>query len=408
NIRAFRGVRPTKDFTDDVYISHENSANQEKARELLLRNPYTLLHLTHNDLIMDTNDEDEIQKACHDVFDRLMRDGVLIQDDKPYLYAYRLSMANHSQTGLIASIDIKEYIDKKIKKHELTRSSKARLQVDILKRVGGIIEPILLAYDSAELPEHIVEEWTVSHDSIYDTLDIGGTRHEIWVIDDEEFLYKLKAAMDALSAFYICDGHHRIEAAAEYYLEATTEEEKENRRYTMAVIFPSDEMLILDYNRAVRDLNGISEEEFIGALKSHDFTIEGIGRDATYPTKLGEYTMVMNGIWYRLNYMGERNYADPVDALDVSILQEKVLQDILGIGDPQHDDRLSFISGTKGLHALEAATRDGMAVAFALVPPSMSEIMNVCNAGKTMPPKSTCFEPKPAGGLIVHRNETPI
>ena len=403
-IKPFKGVRPANEFTDEVYISHENSANQDKARELLLTNPYTLLHLTHHDLIMDTKDEDEIQRICHETYNRLVSEGVLIRDEKPVFYAYRLSMANHSQTGFIASIDIKEYIDKKIKKHELTRSSKARLQVDILKRVGGIIEPILLSYDSAELKEHIVEEWTGSHDSIYDTLDIGGTRHEIWIIDDDEFIARLENAVNSLSAFYICDGHHRIEAAAEYYLEAETDEERNDRRYTMAVLFPSDEMLILDYNRAVRDLNGMTEEEFLDSLRAHEFTVEKNGPDAIYPEGLGEYTMVMSGIWYRLKYTGERNHDDPVEALDVSVLQERVLQEILGIGDPQHDERLSFISGTKGLHALELATQNGMAVAFALVPPSMEEIMNVCNAGKTMPPKSTCFEPKPAGGLIVYHS----
>ncbi|MBQ7246280.1 MAG: DUF1015 domain-containing protein [Firmicutes bacterium] len=405
NIRPFKGVRPAKGFADEVYISHENSANEDKARKLLLSNPHTLLHLTHNDLIMDTKDEAEIQKSCHEAFNRLMGEGVLIQEEKPVLYAYRLSMANHSQTGLIASIDIREYIDKKIKKHELTRSSKARLQVDILKRVGGIIEPILLAYDSDELGEHLIEKWTASHDSIYDTLDVGGTRHEIWVIDDPEFMADLEQKVDALSAFYICDGHHRIEAAAEYYLEAKNDEEREDRAFSMAAIFPSDEMLILDYNRAVHDLNGMSEEEFIDTLKAHEFNVEKIGPNAIYPESLGEYTMYMGDTWYKLSYTGERNHDDPVEALDVSILQEIVLQEILGIGDPQHDERLSFISGTKGLHALEAAVEDGMAVAFALVPPSMTEIMNVCNAGKTMPPKSTCFEPKPAGGLIVHINE---
>ena len=404
-IRPFEGVRPQSEYVEQVYISHENSANQDKAREILRENPYTLLHLTHNDLIMDTKDEGEIQASCRNTFKKLMDEGVLVRDSKPCFYAYRLSMANHSQTGLIARVDIRDYINKEVKKHELTRSVKARLQVDILKRVGGIIEPILLAYDSNEHKERLIEQWTFSHDPIYDTLDVGGTRHEVWVIDDEDLIQEIMNISEGLSSFYICDGHHRIEAAAEYYLEAETDEERQERLYTMAAIFPSDEMLILDYNRAVKDLNGMTPEEFISALTSHDFTVEELGSDAVYPENLGEYTMIMNGIWYRLKYTGERNTSDPVAELDVTILQEKVLEDILGIGDPQHDERLSFISGTKGIHALETATKSGMAVAFAIVPPSMAEIMNVCNAGKTMPPKSTCFEPKPAGGLIVLKTE---
>ena len=404
-IRPFEGVRPQSEYVEQVYISHENSANQDKAREILRENPYTLLHLTHNDLIMDTKDEGEIQSSCRNTFKKLMDEGVLVRDSKPCFYAYRLSMANHSQTGLIARVDIRDYINKEVKKHELTRSVKARLQVDILKRVGGIIEPILLAYDSNEHKERLIEQWTFSHDPIYDTLDVGGTRHEVWVIDDEDLIQEIMNISEGLSSFYICDGHHRIEAAAEYYLEAETDEERQERLYTMAAIFPSDEMLILDYNRAVKDLNGMTPEEFISALTSHDFTVEELGSDAVYPKNLGEYTMIMNGIWYRLKYTGERNTSDPVAELDVTILQEKVLEDILGIGDPQHDERLSFISGTKGIHALETATKSDMAVAFAIVPPSMAEIMNVCNAGKTMPPKSTCFEPKPAGGLIVLKTE---
>ena len=404
-IRPFEGVRPQSEYVEQVYISHENSANQDKAREILRENPYTLLHLTHNDLIMDTKDEGEIQASCRNTFKKLMDEGVLVRDSKPCFYAYRLSMANHSQTGLIARVDIRDYINKEVKKHELTRSVKARLQVDILKRVGGIIEPILLAYDSNEHKERLIEQWTFSHDPIYDTLDVGGTRHEVWVIDDEDLIQEIMNISEGLSSFYICDGHHRIEAAAEYYLEAETDEERQERLYTMAAIFPSDEMLILDYNRAVKDLNGMTAEEFISALTSHDFTVEELGSDAVYPKNLGEYTMIMNGIWYRLKYTGERNTSDPVAELDVTILQEKVLEDILGIGDPQHDERLSFISGTKGIHALETATKSDMAVAFAIVPPSMAEIMNVCNAGKTMPPKSTCFEPKPAGGLIVLKTE---
>ena len=406
SIKPFRGVRPAKEFMEQVYISHNNSANPDIAREILLENPYTLLHLTHNDLIMDTTDENEIQKSCHETFNRLMAEGVLIEDEKPMLYAYRLSMANHSQTGLIARIDIRDYIDRKIKKHEQTRHSRARLQVDILKRVGGIIEPILLAYDANEHRDHLIEEWTFSHDSIYDSLDVGGTRHEIWLIDDQDLIDKLvEISEDKLRSFYICDGHHRIEAAAEYYRDATTDEERAQRQYTMAAIFPSDDMLILDYNRAVKDLNGMTEEEFIGELQERDFQVEKIGAEATYPERLGEYTMVMSDTWYRLTYTGVRNTFDPVEELDVSILQEKVLQGILDIGDPQHDERLGFISGTKGINALQTATHNGMAVAFALVAPTMAEIMDVCDAGKTMPPKSTCFEPKPAGGLVVHINE---
>lgn len=401
-IKPFTGIHATQDYAERVYICHSDAGNPEKSRKILSSNPYTLLHLTHGDLIMDTKDEDEIRRRCNETFNRLMNDGILVKDPEPSFYIYRLSMANHSQTGLVACVDIRDYINGDVKKHELTRNEKAKLQVDILKRVGGSIEPILLAYNSNEFPHHLLEAWTISHDSMHDFLDEGGTRHELWRIDDQNLINKLEAIGSKIESFYICDGHHRIAAAANFYEEMQSLGKTDAGLYFLATIFPSDEMLILDYNRAVKDLNGMSHEEFLSALKDNNFSWEVSGTDPIYPEKTGEYTMVIDDTWYRLEYLGERDNSDPVAELDVSILQEQVLEKLLGIKDPQHDSRLSFISGTKGLSALQNATHEGMAVAFALAPPTMEEIIDVCDAGLTMPPKSTCFEPKMAGGVIVY------
>lgn len=399
-IKPFRAFRPASEYASQVYITHENAGSTEKSRDILINNPYSLLHITHGDIIMDTTSEDEIRENCHNKFNELVLDGILIQDDAPYFYIYRLSLANHSQTGLVARVDIDDYIRGHVKRHELTRSEKIDRQVDILKRVGGCIEPILLAYNSHSEAQRMIMDWAYSHDALYDFLDDGGVHHEIWAITDKDLIEKLESVASSIDSFYICDGHHRMEAASEYY---KANPENENNRYFLAAIFPSDEMLILDYNRAVKDLNEMSSKEFIKALNNHEFKTEVIGSSPAYPEAAGEYTMVMNDIWYRLKYTGTRNVSDPVEELDVSILQRKVMDEILGIKDPQHDNRLVFISGTRGLTALQTATQKNMAVAFALFAPTMKEIMNVSDAGKTMPPKSTCFEPKMAGGFLVYK-----
>ena len=428
-IKPFCGVRPAPEHVESVYVYHGDAGDEARSRARANTHPNSMLHVSRVDLLVspeEAKDETLLRQKAKATFNGFLENEILIRDEKESFYIYRLSMANHSQTGIVACADVRDYIDGTIKRHELTRVDKIHIQEKVIERVGGNIEPVLLVYDSdanpvsesgeQNLPE-MLERWTISHDSTYDFFDEGGVRHEIWAVDDEVFIQKVQNFFDEIDSLYICDGHHRIAASADYYIESedlvddgSTSDELERERvsraekskYFMAAIFPSEEMLILDYNRAVKDLNGLTEEEFMEKLRAVPFDVSELGPEPTYPSKVGEYTMVMNNTWYSLDLIGERDLSDPVAGLDVSLLQNKVLRDILGIKDPQHDDRITFISGNKGLGALQKTTNEEMTVAFAIGPPTMHEIMNVSDSGLTMPPKSTFFEPKLVSGLLVY------
>ena len=413
NIKPFSPLRPAADHVEEMYIYHGDAGNKKRIYALSATNPNSLIHVSHADISLsdeDAKNEKLIRAKSKEAMKSFRSQGLLKQDTGESYYIYRLSMANHSQTGVVALVDVEDYINGIIKRHELTRVDKVHIQANQIERVGGHMEPILLAYDVSEpgmATEGFLKDWTLSHDSEYDFFDMGGIHHELWQITDEEVNDRITEKLSKASSFYICDGHHRIAAAAEYYVDYVDKSNADGKipkcRYFMAAIFPSDEMLVLDYNRAVKDLNGLSKEEFFKALKNGNFALKELGPIPTYPSGFGEFTMVIDGIWYRMTYKGERDMTDPVARLDVSLLQSHVLRDILGIRDPQNDDRLSFISGTKGLDALQQATETDMKVAFAIAPPSMSDIIKVSDTGLTMPPKSTCFEPKLASGLLIYQ-----
>lgn len=442
SIRPFRALRPASEYVRDAHIYHGDAGDAVRARDKAINNPNSMLQVSRVDLLLspeESKDESLVRQESRKNLQRFIDDGVLIQDESESFYLYRLSLANHSQTGIVTCLDVTDYINGTIKRHELTRMDKIHVQERLIERVGGNMEPVILVYDANLEREHLLEEapnsspikssiknsikeimedWTDSHDSTYDFLDAGGIRHELWAVNDGDTIAKLQDAFSPIDSLYICDGHHRIAASADYYVEnedalndspttpdteAARKELAEKSKFFMGVIFPSDEMLIMDYNRAVKDLHGLTESEFFDELRSKGFSIEEIGTEPTYPKNHGEYTMVMDNNWYRLNYIAERDTHDPVAGLDVSLLQNVVLRDILGIRDPQHDERISFISGTKGLEALQQATREDMKVAFAIVPPDMDDIMRVSDSGLTMPPKSTCFEPKVVSGILVYK-----
>ncbi len=427
NIRSFAALRPAPEYVEDVHIYHGDAGDEARSRARANTHPNSILNVSRTDLLLDSElakDENFVRKESRKKLQEFLDRGVLIRDEKESIYIYRLSMANHSQTGIVACADVRDYIEGNIKRHELTRADKIHIQEKLIKRIGGNMEPVLLVYDSeeegAKKLSKALETWTISHDSTYDFFDAGGIRHELWVVEDDAFIECVSNQFENFESLYICDGHHRIAASAEYYVanvdklaDGSTDEAREARRkvraersqFFMASIFPSSEMLILDYNRAVKDLHGLSEEDFFRKLEDAGFDVKDIGVEPAYPEHHGEYTMVMNDRWYRLTYIKERDMTDPVAGLDVSLLQNVVLRDILGIKDPQHDSRITFISGNKGLGALQNSTKadeGDMKVAFAISPPDMQDIMRVSDTGLTMPPKSTFFEPKLVSGLLIY------
>jgi len=323
--------------------------------------------------------------------------GLYVADPEERYYILRMIREGHEQTGIIACVAVEGYRNGTVKRHELIRPAKVDLQMWLIGDAGGNTEPALLAFEAEGKPVPPIGAYADSHPPLYDFAGTDDTIHQLWAVEDAELAASLGRFFQTVDTLYICDGHHRIAASAAYDDRFRTAES----RWFMAAIFPAEEMLILDFNRAVSDLNGLSKEELLGKLAEESFEAECVGGAPYRPAERGEYAMVIDDTWYRLRYTGTR-VDDPVASLDVSILQNRILGPILGIDDPTHDERITFLRGMRGLAGLQAMTHRGMKVAFALSPVTMKEIFAVANAGLTMPPKSTCFEPKPVKNLLVH------
>lgn len=426
NIKPFRALHPTGKYVEKANISHGVSGDKKKAAKILAVNPYSMLHVTHADIELQMNaksdsddnnslshnnalaesskhiTEEAIRAKTREAMDEFLAHGIFVQDETENLYISRLTYNGHTQTGLIACSDAKDYIEGRIKKHELTRAVRVNVQVQQIERIGGNVEPIFLVCDSDDWSGKIIDDYADTHTEETSFVDDNGVCHKIWTISDPEIIEKVRQDFAKVDSLYICDGHHRIAASAQYWETHRKSPEDEEGRYFMSIIFPSHQMNIIDYNRAVTDTGDMTVEEFMNALEAADFSIEELGAHPFRPTKPGEFGMCLCNTWYKLNYIGNRPTENPVCGLDVSILQNRVIANIFGITDPSHDERLAFVSGTKGMDALlEAAGDHG--VAFALYPVSMEEIMSVADAGMTMPPKSTRFEPKPAVGVLIYR-----
>ncbi len=324
--------------------------------------------------------------------------SVYLRDPEPCFYIYRMIRDGHEQTGIVAAVNVDGYDDGTIKRHELIRPAKVDVQVRLIDEFCGNIEPTLLTYDSVGRPLPGVRDYAKAHAPLYDFAGEDDTIHQIWAIDDGLLTEELQLFFRTVEALYICDGHHRIAASAAY----AKRSKNPRAQYFMAAIFPSEEMLILDFNRAVTDLNGLSKAELLEKLRAASFETECVGNAPYRPAARGEFAMVLDDEWYRLRYTGERDASDPVVALDVSVLQDRILGPILGIDDPTHDERITFLRAMRGLAGLQAMTHRGMKVAFATFPVTMREIHEVADCGLTMPPKSTCFEPKPVQNLLIH------
>lgn len=390
-IRPFKGIRPAPGLAERVAARAEDSSSAVRGAELASAEPLSFLHVTRGEADVP----------------EFVEKGYMVRDSEASLYIYRISGWSHVQTGLICLVDAADYEAGLIKKHELLRDEKRDFQLAQIERLSGNCEPVLLAYDSDGKESDLLFDWASSHEPDIDIHDRIGMRHMLWAVSDPEFIRRAEGDMASVGAFYICDGHHRVAAAAKY---AELHPESGEAQSFMAAVFHSEEMQILDYNREVADLNGLSPEAFLDALRSAGFKTVRTGHEPMMPSRHGEYTMVMGDDWYRIDRDDKElsaeaggNTGDPVAGLDVSVLQNRILEPILGISDPKKDPRLSFVKGTEGIEALRDGVEAGKAVGFALFPVSMAEIIKVADAGLTMPPKSTCFSPKPLNGLVVYK-----
>ncbi|HVY06435.1 MAG TPA: DUF1015 family protein [Burkholderiales bacterium] len=404
-IRPFTGLRPAPGRASDVAAPPYDVLSTEEARARASGKPWSFLHISKPEIDLpagtDPHSPPVYAKAAESL-KRMLAQKILLRDEKPAYYAYRLVMDGHAQTGIVAAASVADYDTNRIRKHEFTRPDKEDDRVRQIDALNAQTGPVLLAYPaSAEVDAMLAN---ASNDApIADVTADTGVRHSIWVIDDEAVIERLTQAFDAMPALYIADGHHRSAAASRVAAARRGKHEPgESFDYFLAVAFPHHQMRILPYNRVVADLHGLSRQEFLSKIGQSFSLHAAAGR--VEPAKPGEFGLYLEGQWYRLNiHPALIPASDPVERLDVSLLADRLLAPVLGITDPRRDKRIDFVGGIRGLIELEKRVDSReMAAAFSMFPTRMEDLMAVADANEVMPPKSTWFEPKLADGLVSH------
>lgn len=408
-IRPFAGLRPVPERAEEVVAPPYDVLNSAEARERAEGRPWSFLHISKAEIDLpegtDPYDPSVYAKSAENM-QKMLQQGILIREEKPCYYVYRLIMGDHSQVGLVAVASVADYDINRVRKHEFTRPAKEDDRVRQIEALNAQTGPVLLAYKSQPELDAILEQ-TAKQPPLVDVTADDGVQHTFWKIDDEATIAKISAGFEAMDAIYIADGHHRSASASriakshDMSVENGSGDGEQNCDYFLSVIYPHNQMNILDYNRVITDLNGLSKDELLEKVKaSFSVTEEST---AVKPAKATEFGMYLDGQWYRLNINAELVPDDPVASLDVSLLADTLIEPVLGISDPRTDNRIDFVGGIRGLGELEKRVNSGeMAIAFSLYPTSMEALMAVADAGEVMPPKSTWFEPKLADGLVSH------
>ncbi|TFB07876.1 DUF1015 domain-containing protein [Candidatus Atribacteria bacterium MT.SAG.1] len=410
-IKPFKALRPEPELVTRVASPPYDVLNTEEARQLVKDNPYSFLHINKAEIDLDSSvdhyDKKVYEKARENL-SRMTEEKVYLQDEQEKFYIYRQIMKGRAQTGLVVCVSIDDYLKGKIKKHENTREDKEKDRINHIDFTDANTGPVFLTYKAKDEIKQIVNRWTKEENPVYDFTSEDGITHTCWIIDDAQTIQQLINTFAKIDYLYIADGHHRAAAATKVGLKRRGEfkdyTEKEEFNYFLSVLFPHDELSIMDYNRVVADLAGNSEEEFIKKI-SEKFTIEKYSGEEPYrPEARHTFGMYLDNYWYKLTAKpGTFNENDVVNSLDVSILQNNLLTPILGIRDPRTDQRIEFVGGIRGLKELEKRVKAGMKVAFSLYPTSIEELMRVADAERLMPPKSTWFEPKLRSGIFIHK-----
>lgn len=407
-IKPFKCVRPKKDIAGRVAALPYDVYNRSEAKKEVEREPLSFLKVdraeTSFDDSVDTYDERVYLKA-KELLCGMIDDGIYEKDEDNAFYIYEQIMNGRSQTGIVGCASVDDYINGVIKKHENTREDKEIDRINHVDTCNAQTGPIFLAYRSNDIINEVVKK-VKNEPAIYDFTSVDGIHHIVWKIAENDDVTAVEKAFADIGDIYIADGHHRAASAVKVGLKRR----KENPDYTkeeefntfLSVLFPHDELMIMDYNRTVKDLNGLSEEEFLEKVKDN-FDIADISDEAVKPVKKGQVTMYLSDKWYTLNAKTALlEITDPVKSLDVSLLQDYLLGPVLGIGDPRTDKRIDFIGGIRGLDELKRRADSDMKVSFAMYPTSIDELFAVADAGMLMPPKSTWFEPKLRSGLFIH------
>ena len=409
-IRPFKAYRPIKEHVKDIAALPYDVMSSKEARGMVKNNKYSFLHVDRAEVNLDES-VGEYDKVVYDtakkVLENMIEEGLYIQEKAPAIYIYQQIMDGRGQKGIVCCTSVDDYINNIIKKHERTRLLKEIDRVNHVDICNANTGPIFLTYRNNNEISSIVEEWT-KKEPVYDFISEDGNGHRVWIIDDNIVIEKLVKLFKSIKYLYIADGHHRSASAVKVALKRRKQLGKytgnEEFNYFLSIIYPDTELKVFDYNRTVKDLNGLSEEEFFSKVEESFYLSKSESNKPVSPKNKHEFGMYMNKQWFILRAKdGSFDESNPIDSLDVSILQNNLLNPILGISDPTKSERIEFIGGIRGLKELENRADTDMKVSFSMYATTIDDIMNVADSGKTMPPKSTWFEPKLRSGLFIHK-----
>lgn len=411
-IRPFKGIRPIEELASKIAALPYDVMNSEEAREMVEGNPYSFLHIDRAEIDLDPSidvHDKKVYEKARENLDKMIEEKQFIQDEKTCLYIYRQIMNGRAQTGLVFCASIDDYINNTIKKHEFTRADKEQDRINHVNYCDANTGPIFLTYREDEVTSEVIKQWSkegTKRKPVYDFVSEDGIGHQVWVIDNELIVKEIVALFGEIENLYIADGHHRSASAVKVGLMRREENPnytgEEEFNYFLAVAFPDNDLMVMDYNRVVKDLNGLTEEEFLNKVSKKFIITER--NEQVKPSNKHTFGMYLEDKWYLLEAKeGSYNAEDPIESLDVAILQNNVLTPILGIEDVRTSDRIDFIGGIRGIKELERRVHKDMKVAFSMYATEVSDIMSVADTNQVMPPKSTWFEPKLRSGLFIHK-----
>ena len=408
-LKPFRGLRPTRELAEKVASHPYDVLNRQEAKELARGNPFSFFHINKPEIDLpdsiDLHDEQVYEKGAENL-KKFISDGVLVRDPEEKFYVYKQVMGGHEQVGLVAVASVEAYEQNLIKKHEFTRPEKEDDRVHHMAALGAQVGPVFLTYRANPAIDKLIAKATSSTPE-YDFIAEDATRHIFWVVEDIGLAADLETAFAAVDCLYVADGHHRSAAASRvrnlYQKRNPDHSGDESYNWFLVVVFPDQQMQILDYNRVIQDLNGLDKTSFLEKAAVNFQVTELAGIEDARPGETGHFSLYLEGRWYSLVARQSILTNDPVKSLDVSLLQDCLLEPVLGIGDPRRDSRIDFVGGIRGLAELEKRVDTGdWALAIALYPTSIESLMAIADVGDVMPPKSTWFEPKLRSGLVIH------
>lgn len=406
-VKPFRGLRPPKELVEQVESRPYDVLNSEEARAEAGNNEKSLYHIIKPEINFPegTSEYDpRVYDSAAEQFEKFQKNGWLLQDEQENYYLYAQTMNGKTQYGIVLCAHVDDYMNGNIKKHELTRRDKEDDRMKHVRITNANIEPVFLAFRHNDVLAELIKKYAAQEPVYHFKAPVDGFIHQFWVIDNKEDQDAITEEFEKMDSLYIADGHHRSAAAARVGAEKGEKEGRGEHDYYMAVCFPAEQLTILDYNRVVKDLNGLSEEDFLKALEKN-FTVACKGEENYRPQKMHEFSLYVGGKWYSLEAKpGTFNENDPIGVLDVDISSRLILDEILNIKDLRSDKRIDFVGGLRGLGELKRRVDSGeMKMALALYPVSMQQIMDIADSGNIMPPKATWFEPKLRSGLVIHK-----